>query len=837
VAQLYAQTKARTLTLLGLSADSIATLAALHDIGKISEGFLCKSLAWVEENGLVARARRVQDGSYITDHALISQYTTTSLLKDKGLSIWWALAVGAHHGRIKKMEECGLPSSLGMQVDDWESIRRADASKLMDIFGPLPRLSVDPSSPAVWLVAGMITVADWIGSNEEIFFNGRQSPSEAERHAQSRIAIERLGLALPKIRKRLTFSELFQFRASERSTPNPLQQVAYDTISDPGIYVIEAPMGMGKTEAALWIAYKLMSEGKASGLYFALPTQVTSNRIHLRVEDFVRRIVDNGEDRVHLVHATSWLRDDLAQPTFIGVSELNGAAEHDQDGARSGRDWFASSKRAILAPFGVGTVDQALLGVVAVKHFFVRRAALAGKVVVIDEVHSYDLYTGTLIRSLCEMLRDLGCTVILLSATLTVQRRDSLLGHPSSVSSDRGEAYPLISGVSATSGPVFARPIPVPAGQTVTLRSTSEDDALEEALAAARHGACVLWVCNTIGNAQAVYQRTRRRTHADSIVVGLLHSRFPYFQRDRLENEWMTRLGKNAKTRTGCILVATQVVEQSVDLDADLLITDLAPTDMMLQRIGRLWRHYRISRPVTQCEAWVVVPKVSLDALRTMTKSEIVDALKPSSRVYSPYVLLRSLEEWQRYQIVTLPTQIRTLVEGTYRARDDDSPAWQELDCRKTGEEFTYKTFAETQSNIWQVALNDVEGKAKTRLTQYETVPVILANKWDGKTAILLSGDRIDLTEAKYHLATAKAIHRNLVKVPDWVLGKRDTSKQGPAQHYLYEWHAIAVAGEDGLLQIEGVKSGFQLRYTQDMGVRIESQSTEDTKDQDESCF
>ena len=117
-AQLYAQTKSRTLALLGLSPRDVAVLAALHDIGKISEGFLSKCGAWVEENGLVARARRVRDGGYVSDHALVSQYTITNLLRDQKLSMWWALAVGAHHGRLKKMEERGLPSKLGMQTDE-----------------------------------------------------------------------------------------------------------------------------------------------------------------------------------------------------------------------------------------------------------------------------------------------------------------------------------------------------------------------------------------------------------------------------------------------------------------------------------------------------------------------------------------------------------------------------------------------------------------------------------------------------------------------------------------------------------------------------------------------
>ena len=348
-------------------------------------------------------------------------------------------------------------------------------------------------------------------------------------------------------------------------------------------------MGMGKTEAALWAAYQLLASGKATGIYFALPTQATSNRMHLRMKEFVRRVSKTPSES-RLIHGNSWLFDQDVQ-----LQSAATCPESVREDARAGRDWFASSKRALIASFGVGTIDQALLGVVAAKHFFVRHFALAGKVVILDEVHSYDIYTGTLIDKLITTLEGLGCTVIVLSATLTGKRRDQIIDYSSGDSDDADLPYPIIAGrlegcplvpVSAT------RPTQNCQGGVV-----SAGDAAEDAVALARNGGAVIWICNTIDAAQKQYQQLIDMTYKE-FPVGLLHARFPFWRREELENTWMERFGKDGATRCGSILVSTQIVEQSVDLDADLMITELAPTDMLLQRLGRLWRHNRRIRQV-----------------------------------------------------------------------------------------------------------------------------------------------------------------------------------------------------------------------------------------------
>jgi len=153
-----------------------------------------------------------------------------------------------------------------------------------------------------------------------------------------------------------------------------------------------------------------LSSGQSSGIYFALPTQLTSNKIFDRFQDFLGEVLaDDCPHRSLLLHANAWLFE-----TDMGEE------------GRPGGAWFNQSKRGLLAPFAVGTIDQALMAAMNVKHGFVRAFGLAGKIVILDEVHTYDAYTGSLMDALVQLLRQLNCTVIILSATLNQERREQL---------------------------------------------------------------------------------------------------------------------------------------------------------------------------------------------------------------------------------------------------------------------------------------------------------------------------------------------------------------------------------------------------------------------------
>lgn len=562
----------------------VTLLIAAHDVGKISTGFAIKCPDWIVKNGLSDRAAQCGWEKSESNHAAVSQDFVWGKLPT-GKATEWAVAVGGHHGRF-----LGKGKVARREIDQgFTAQAREDLfAELVRIFGPLP--DAPPESDAQLLfVSGWMTVADWIGSNEAFFpLLAEYNPEISEKRAVA--ALDAIRWNRGRLRTGRTFPELFASDTAERFFPNPLQQICLEQITEPGLHVIEAPMGCGKTEAALAAAYQLIERGRHHGIYFALPTQLTSNRIHERVEAFLLNALDEETDHP-LAHSNSWLQRDLQihlRPSHGKDADDESPSEH----VREARSWFASSKQALLARHGVGTIDQALLGAVAAKYCAVRLFGLAGKVVILDEVHSYDAYMSRLIDALIARLLELQCSVIVLSATLTHARRAELLCAVGANDLPHETAYPLVSSV-ARDGTVRSGKPDLPDTVTppfeIAFRTPDDETVFEEVLEAAEEGACVLVIRNTVDAAQDTFHALRSQSREGGPAIGLLHSRFPQFARDAEENKWMTRLGKDSDDRPkGCVLVATQVVEQSVDIDADLLITDLAPTDMLLQRMRRV---------------------------------------------------------------------------------------------------------------------------------------------------------------------------------------------------------------------------------------------------------
>jgi len=676
----------------------VITLAAAHDVGKVTLGFQGKCAAWLNRFGINAGLAASSE----SDHAKVSQYTAQQCMRS-GYPNFWAAAIGAHHGRLKGAR-IGHLAEIG--ASDWMAERIRLLRELTAAFGAWPPL--ETTDGVAFLVAGLTTIADWIGSDEVRFPEVQETL--AERRQRSINALGELGWRPVQLRPAMNFYQLFP----GLTEPNALQTIVMQHIQKPGVYVIEGPMGCGKTEAALAVAYRLIASGEATGMYFALPTQVTSNRIHRRVQEFLATASVEPTE-CSLAHSASWLMDDNPPP------RLRPAAPHDGEGCehvRAGRSWFASPKRALLARFGVGTVDQALLGIVAAKHFFVRQFGLAGKVVVLDEVHSYDLYTSTLIDALVARLRELHCTVIVLSATLTAERRRQLrsMGHDQPLS----DVYPLLSGDTS---PLSEVPCDPPPPKKIALRFPTADKLVDAALARAQRGACVLWIRNTVDEAQATRNAVLNANCAGGPPVALLHSRFPFFRREQLEEDWLERLGKAGTCRpSGCVLVSTQVCEQSVDIDADLLITDLAPTDMLLQRLGRLWRHDRPQRPSAAPEAWITAPAMAGDD----SAKAIKEAFGKSAFVYAPYVLLRSWHQWRQRQRITLPGDIRAILEATYALADNEPASWRELRADLEARKETLRNQALAATAVWSLpALADEEG-VQTRWEKMRTIQLLL---------------------------------------------------------------------------------------------------------------
>lgn len=634
----------------------VIPLAAVHDIGKISPGFLIKIYQAIKSDHpksvpLELDCLLEQKDGFETNHAFIGQAALGEITSKA-----WAKVVGMHHGTTA-VSDCPDPPNSGiLGGPEWQALRVKVIKELVEVFGSLPpKDTTPPTDEQLNVAAGLIVFADWIGSDESFLDNGHIP----DKNDLDRLANEILDEIDWKVSDPVNeFNFVKSFQLGEMTKPNKIQQTIATHANRPGVYILEAPMGCGKTEASLWAAWKLIKEKFHNGFYFALPTRTTSDRIHERIKSFLgNSFQSTGNAR--LLHSTAWMH----------VSEYT----PNEDSMGPGHYWFAPAKRGLLCSFGVGTIDQALLGVTNVKHCFLRFFGLASKVVILDEVHSYDIYTGSLLDRLVKELTAAGTSIIILSATLTRERRNELLEISNGIPTTETEPYPLLT--IRYEGEQIVRSIPVDLqlpDRRIFLEHREFDlDQLAQAVVdRATLGEMVLCIMNTVDKARELYKRIKS-TSTEAIQperIGLLHSRFPVWKREKLEEYWLNLYGKDGDRSSGAILVATQVVEQSVDIDADIIYTMLAPSDMLLQRIGRLWRHERSDRKADKPCVVILYPPQS-------EGQSFKDSLETDATIYDPYVLWRSMNEWKDIDYIDLPSGIRPLLESTYSLKEETDEA------------------------------------------------------------------------------------------------------------------------------------------------------------------
>lgn len=783
---LIEQLSSSTLALLG---DNPPLVVALHDLGKVSPGFQ-KKLNPEHVLRLAPNLAKLPNTGFETLHARVSEIALGTYLKTCSVEDRAAVVVGAHHGVRSEIAQY-TEGTEDLGGEGWAQERREFIEHFIQEFGGLSTGSV----PDLDALSGLVCISDWIGSDER-FFPPQGLSSGANLSAIAKNAVAACGWSSLSLRVGLSFEELFGFR------PYPAQQDFIETIDGPGLYIFEAPMGLGKTEAALYAAYRLMEAGDNGGLFFGLPTRLTSDKIHERVVSFVRRITKDDAN-VRLAHGLAWLRE----------------YEHGGELFGRGKEWFNPSKRALLMRFAVGTIDQALLGVIKVRHHFIRCFGLAGKVVILDEVHSYDLYTGTLLDHLVRRLLDLGCTVIILSATLTKSRRNSFF--LSSAPLELAHAYPLVCAQNVKGTHAKASAPLEDKRVEVSLGPFSAREVAKLAIEKALVGANVLCIANTVAQAQRWFCEVKAAMSEKAFGVGLLHSKFPAWRRAELEDYWMQRLGKSGDRSTGCVLIATQIVEQSVDLDADLILTELAPTDMLLQRIGRLWRHSRDSRPLANPFFAIVSNDLDL----TASFDELVGAIgKSNSHVYSPYVLWRSLRVWKMRSQIKVPSDIRDLLEATYSELCEGIPSFikeAQADLERRKERLRCLANAIRSDVKGFCTIKDDENVA-TRYNEYPTSDVLLAKHIDScgdkATLTLSDGEGVCVDRYGWNPAVMSQLHKNLVSVPKHKIPKFEPPRY--LEKYFYENTPLLLISSNGELLLEGNPIGF--RYDNELGVQQE---------------
>ena len=454
------------------------------------------------------------------------------------------------------------------------------------------------------------------------------------------------------------FAERFGF------PPNEVQRAMLEAVSqaqEPGMFILEAQMGVGKTEAALGAAELLAKRGGEGGIFFGLPTQATANGIFGRLLAWAEKQPDGLEHSIKLAHGMAELNETyirLQQDTVRVEEDLEADPDADPESRVMVHQWFRGNKQGLLADFVIGTVDQLLMAALQQKHVMLRHLGLAGKVVVIDECHAYDAYMNCYLDRALTWLGRYKVPVILLSATLPAKRRVELVrAYLNGRTAPDGpwqtcRGYPLLTWtdgekVEQTTIPLESEPRRV---ETFPLTEEQLTDTLRDAL---REGGCAGVIVNTVKKAQAVAARLRAELPEFEVIV--FHAQFLMPDRTAKERALMKRIGKHStpEQRDKLIVVGTQVLEQSLDIDLDFLVTELCPMDLLIQRIGRLHRHENRTRPRPMAQARCAV----LD-----TGTEDFD--EGSKAVYGEWLLWRTRKLLPA--AITLPDDIAPLVQDVY---------------------------------------------------------------------------------------------------------------------------------------------------------------------------
>jgi CRISPR-associated endonuclease/helicase Cas3 len=600
----------------------LGALAFLHDFGKANRGFQARhdpdapkvghidQVAWLfSANGASSLARV---------HEMLGLSRLEGWFEDDGAMEWLA-AVLAHHGRPWHLSDPPASAQHWRVVGSDDPVARlASVRAALDrwfapAFHDVPAL---PSRPAmIHAFAGLLMLADWLGSDRRFVFANGQDPDRWQFAKTTAAAIlVDVGLDVGEHRQRLCAVDASFESAFHVVSPRQIQIQAVEPTAR--LVVLEAETGSGKTEAALWRFKRLFETGLVDGLYFALPTRVAASQMHARVMRFRDRVFGPGGPVVV-----------LAVPGQVKADHVRGHALPDfgfewSDDKAGGHDrtrWAAEHpKRFLAAQIAVGTIDQVLLGTVRTRHAHLRGSALLRHLLVVDEVHASDRYMGDLLAELLHWHVDAGGHALLLSATLGAGLRAKLLGTPCPDAVTAANApYPMLSWAEAGCQQHREVPTEEKAAKCVTLEpqpiQSAPDLIARLAVDAAIQGAAVLVIRNTVGAAVEVIRAVETIVGLDSPLLfragdasTLHHGRFAASDRLLLDAAVEKALDPE-RDAGGQIVVGTQTLEQSLDLDADLLLTDLCPIDVLLQRIGRLHRHQRSSRPEGYDTARVLV--------------------------------------------------------------------------------------------------------------------------------------------------------------------------------------------------------------------------------------
>lgn len=830
-------------------------LALVHDIGKCTPVFQSKIASHIPEVNDRLRNYGVEVPDY---HAFLDSGKTPhglsgeAILLHLGCPSGVAAVVGTHHGRPQDigedMEEWlesyeenfygleGEGSSTGVQ---WEALWQEWLDLALHTCGysgieDLPQLDI----PSQVLVTGMLIMADWIASNPMYFplLEFEDTGRLLDYPRRIRDAWKKLNLPqqwCPDTVRIDAFGFQERFGFVWNNVQQEVAQAAMGS-AQPRIFILEAQMGVGKTEAALAAAELIAGKLGCSGIFFGLPTQATANGIFPRLKQWAQKQSEQSRHGIRLAHGMAELNEDY-QSIFHGAAvqnedtDVNGLVVH---------PWFEGRKQALLSEFVIGTVDQLLMAALKQKHVMLRHLGLAGKVVIIDECHAYDAYMNRYLDRVLNWLGAYGVPVILLSATLPARRRRELIfayqntAHQKEerVDWEDSQAYPLLTWTDGMK--VRQRNIQVDQPPRLVHIEQAERQQIPTTIKhVVSKGGCVGVIMNTVRQAQQLAQELNEMFPDHSVI--LIHSRLLMADRSEREAELLRVLGKHStpEQRNGLIVVGTQILEQSLDIDFDFLITQLCPMDLLLQRLGRLHRHGR-RRPEGLDQAICVV----------LDRDDPDDG---TIAVYGKWLLYRTNQLLPKQ--LTLPQDISALVQQTYKngseiLSDEDSAFlfWREhaqnIDQKeKRAHTFRIPDFDELDETIHGLLDSNLgNGDWAAQATVRDGTPgldVLVMELRDSGEVAFLPWQSSGAVVPRDHVPSqreCRQILRQRIQLPGVLCGRElertiaalETIRQAVVPEWSY---APLLQGELFLFLDEHGKTnlcGYQLTYTRTLGLQ-----------------
>lgn len=753
-----------------------AWLLCWHDIGKFARSFqkLYSHPDLKVPNGVRKNYEKISHSSlgywlwqnYLSDYPDL--LPDSSLPPDERIRVidrWMPLITG-HHGRP--------PQSI-CEINNFLTYDKEAAHDFLTAIKPLFSLPVLPAcwsddegialfQHLSWSLSALVVLADWTGSATR-FFPRVASEMPVETYWQRALAQAEVAITVfPPSAPVAPFSgitTLFPFIQQ----PTPLQQKALEldiNHNGPQLFILEDVTGAGKTEAALTLTHCLMAAGKAQGLFLGLPTMATANAMYERLAKiWLAFYQPQAHPSLVLAHSARKLMASFNQSIWSG--DLGGSEEPDDEAPdREGcAAWFAdSNKKALLADIGVGTLDQAMMAVMPFKHSNLRQLGLSNKILLADEIHAYDNYMGRILEELIAKQASDGNTTILLSATLSQQQRDRLIaafargcGNDIKAPLLGLDDYPWL--IQATPTAVISQGIATrqEVARRVGIRWLHDESAcLAQVEQAVRAGKCIAWIRNSVDDAINMYRQLLARGVVPAQDLLLFHSRFAFGDRQRIESTTLTWFGKESDAqRRGKVIIATQVIEQSLDIDLDEMISDLAPVDLLIQRAGRLQRHIRNRQgEVKKAGAeerdapvlTILAPEWSDDPKAEWLSS----AMRNSAYVYPDHSCLWLSQRILREQgAICMPQAARLLIEAVYGDEEAIPQGLLNSHTEYVGKYYCDRAVADQGVINFKVGYSELSGnfmadKLATRLAE-ESVTLWLTKIIDGQAVPYATGD------------------------------------------------------------------------------------------------